>query len=66
MIPLPFLVLTFTISLAGFACIPAIPAARSPESAIGLPGYLALAGLGILLVWPRTGQSGLTWLLPVD
>ena len=44
MIPLPFLTLTFAISLAGFACIFAIPAARSPETAIGLPFW-------ILMVW---------------
>lgn len=42
MIPLPFLVLTFAISLTGFACILAIPAARSPETAIGLPFWLIM------------------------
>jgi membrane protease YdiL (CAAX protease family) len=42
MIPIPFLVLTFAISLAGFACILAIPAARSPETAVGLPFWLIM------------------------
>lgn len=42
MMPIPFLVLTFAISLAGFACILAIPAARSPEAAVGLPFWLIM------------------------
>lgn len=44
MTPLPFLALTFAISLAGFVCILALPGARSPESAAGLPFWL-------LMVW---------------
>ncbi|HHC30043.1 MAG TPA: CPBP family intramembrane metalloprotease [Rhodobacterales bacterium] len=44
MIQFSFLALTFAISLAGYACILFIPAARSPESAIGLPFWL-------LMVW---------------
>lgn len=42
MIPVSFLVLTFAISLGGFACIVAIPAARSPETVIGLPFWLIM------------------------
>ena len=42
MIPVPFLALTFAISLASFACIVAIPAARSPESIVGLPFWLIM------------------------
>lgn len=42
MIPIPFLILTFAISLTGFACILAIPAARSPEAAVGLPFWLIM------------------------
>jgi len=37
---LPFLALTFGISLAGFAFIALLPAAQSPESATGLPFWL--------------------------
>ena len=40
----PFIALTFAISLVAFACIAALPAARSPESAAGLPFWL-------LMVW---------------
>lgn len=47
MITLPFLALTFAISLAGFACISLIPAARSPDSIIGLPFW-------IIMVWGPT------------
>ncbi|WP_133572567.1 CPBP family intramembrane glutamic endopeptidase [Maritalea mobilis] len=39
-----FLGLAFAISLVGFACVWAIPAAKSPETAIGLPFWL-------LMVW---------------
>ncbi|WP_404402108.1 CPBP family intramembrane glutamic endopeptidase [Pelagibacterium halotolerans] len=42
MIPVSFLVLTFAISLTGFACILAIPPARSPDTAIGLPFWLIM------------------------
>jgi len=42
MIPVPFLALTFAISLAGFACILAIPAARSPDTVVGLPFWLIM------------------------
>ncbi|GAA6207830.1 CPBP family intramembrane metalloprotease [Cognatishimia sp. WU-CL00825] len=44
MIPIQFLFLTFAISLAGFACIVAFPAARSPETVIGIPFW-------IIMVW---------------
>lgn len=44
MIPFQFLLLTFGISLAGFACIVAFPAARSPESMTGFPFW-------IIMVW---------------
>lgn len=37
-----FLILTFAISLAGFACIVVVPGAGSPESAIGLPFWLIM------------------------
>lgn len=56
-----FLVLTFAISLAGFACIVFIPGARSPESAIGLPFWLVMVwgpSLAALLVSLRTGDAG--------
>lgn len=58
MIPLPFLALTFAISLAGFACIVAFPAARSPESALGLPFWLLMVwgpSLAALLLGLRAG-----------
>lgn len=42
MIFVHFLTLTFAISLAGFACVFFIPAARSPETAIGLPFWLIM------------------------
>ena len=42
MILVQFLALTFAISLAGFACVFFIPAARSPESTIGLPFWLIM------------------------
>jgi membrane protease YdiL (CAAX protease family) len=54
-----FLILTFVISLAGFACIWAIPAARSPETALGLPFWLIMVwgpSLAALIVSARSGQ----------
>ena len=56
---IPFLALTFAISLLGFACILLLPAARSPESATGLPFWLVMVWgpslAAILLSW-REGQ----------
>jgi len=57
----PFLALTFTISLAGFACILAIPAARSPESLAGLPFWLVMVwgpSLAALILSARAGELG--------
>lgn len=59
MISLQFLALTFAISLAGFACIFFIPAARSPESAIGLPFWLITVwgpSLAAILLSLRDGE----------
>lgn len=59
MIPVPFIGLTFAISLAGFACILAIPAARSPESAVGLPFWLIMVwgpSLAAIILGLRNGQ----------
>ncbi|MEN8833856.1 MAG: CPBP family intramembrane glutamic endopeptidase [Pacificibacter sp.] len=59
MIPLPFIALTFAISLAGFVCILAIPAARSPESGIGLPIWLLMVwgpSLAAIILCLRDGQ----------
>jgi len=59
MILFQFLALTFAISLAGFACIFFIPAARSPESAIGLPFWLIMVwgpSLAAILLSLRDGQ----------
>jgi len=56
---IPFLALTFAISLAGFAFILLLPAARSPETATGLPFWLVMVWgpslAAILLSW-REGQ----------
>ncbi|WP_417525084.1 CPBP family intramembrane glutamic endopeptidase [Marinovum sp.] len=55
----PFLALTFAISLAGFACIYLIPAARSPESLTGLPFWLLMVwgpSLAAILLSLRDGQ----------
>lgn len=57
----PFLVLTFVISLAGFACIWFIPAARSPESPIGLPFWLVMVwgpSLAAMILSAYNGQLG--------
>ena len=54
-----FLALTFAISLAGFACIFFIPAARSPESAIGLPFWVIMVwgpSLAAILLSLRDGE----------
>lgn len=59
MIPVPFLVLTFAISLAGFACILVMPAARTPDNAIGLPIWLLMVwgpSLAAILLSLRDGQ----------
>lgn len=59
MIPVTFIALAFAISLAGFVCILAIPAARSPESAIGLPIWLLMVwgpSLAAILLSLRDGQ----------
>ena len=59
MIPVQFVTLTFAISLAGFALILMIPAARSPESAIGLPIWLLMVwgpSLAAILLSLRDGQ----------
>lgn len=54
-----FLALTFAISLAGFAGILAIPAARSPESAAGLPLWLVMVwgpSLAAIILSARGGE----------
>jgi membrane protease YdiL (CAAX protease family) len=59
MIPVPFITLTFAISLAGFACVALIPAARSPDSVIGLPFWLIMVwgpSLAAILISWRDGQ----------
>jgi len=59
MILVQFLALTFAISLAGFACISFIPAARSPESVIGLPFWLIMVwgpSLAAILISLRDGE----------
>jgi len=59
MILVQFLALTFTISLAGFACIYFLPAARSPESAVGLPFWLIMVwgpSLAAILLSVRDGH----------
>lgn len=58
MIPFQFLMLTFAISLAGFACIVAIPAARSPESMTGLPFWLVMVWGPSLAAIILSSQSG--------
>lgn len=60
MSPVLFIVLTFAISLAGFACIFAIPAAKSPETAVGLPFWLIMVwgpSLAALLVSAKNGTT---------
>ena len=56
-----FLALTFAISLAGFAVIAAVPAARSPDAPLGLPFWLVMVWgptlAAIVLSW-RTGELG--------
>lgn len=59
MIPLSFVLLAFAISLTGFACILAIPAARTPDSAIGFPIWLHMVwgpSLAAILLSLRDGQ----------
>jgi len=59
MIALPFIALTFAISLIGFACILLFPAARTPESAAGLPVWLLMVwgpSLAAILLSMRDGQ----------
>ena len=59
MILVQFLALTFAISLVGFACIYFIPAARSPESAAGLPFWLIMVwgpSLAAILLSLRDGE----------
>ena len=59
MIPVSFLVLTFAISLTGFACIVLFPAAHSPESAVGLPVWMLMVwgpSLAAILLGLRDGQ----------
>lgn len=54
-----FLGLTFAISLAGFACIWAIPSARSPETLTGLPFWIVMVwgpSLAAIIVALRHGQ----------
>lgn len=57
--PYSFLALTFGISLAGFACIYFIPAARSPESAVGFPFWIIMVwgpSLAAIILAIRDGQ----------
>lgn len=59
MILVQFLALTFAISLTGFACVFLIAAARSPESATGLPFWLIMVwgpSLAAILLSLRDGQ----------
>jgi membrane protease YdiL (CAAX protease family) len=59
MILVQFLALTFAISLAGFGFIYFMPAARSPESAIGLPFWLIMVwgpSLAAILLSLRDGE----------
>jgi membrane protease YdiL (CAAX protease family) len=54
-----FVCITFGISLAGFACIALIPAARSPTTVIGLPFWLVTVwgpSLAAILLSLRTGD----------
>ncbi|WP_420859180.1 CPBP family intramembrane glutamic endopeptidase [Marivivens marinus] len=54
-----FLGLTFGISLAGFACIWAIPSARSPETLTGLPFWIVMVwgpSLAAIIIALRHGQ----------
>ncbi|ABF64881.1 Abortive infection protein [Ruegeria sp. TM1040] len=54
-----FLALTFGISLLSFACVVAIPAARTPESAAGLPFWLVMVwgpSLAAILISAQNGQ----------
>ncbi|MDA7427207.1 CPBP family intramembrane metalloprotease [Primorskyibacter aestuariivivens] len=56
---LAFLALSFGISLVAFACITALPAARSPESAFGLPFWLIMVwgpSLAAMVLSAREGQ----------
>lgn len=56
---LPFLALTFGISLAGFLCIAFIPGAQSPETATGLPFWLVTVwgpSLAALILSFRHGE----------
>ncbi|PSL20477.1 CPBP family intramembrane glutamic endopeptidase [Shimia abyssi] len=56
---LPFLMLTFGISLTGFVCILFFPAARSPETAAGLPVWLVMVwgpSLAAIVLSLRDGQ----------
>jgi uncharacterized protein len=56
-----FLLLTFAISLSGYACIRAIPAARSPDSAVGLPFWLLMVwgpSLAAFILSIQAGQLG--------
>lgn len=59
MILVQFLALTFAISLAGFGFIYFMPAARSPESAMGLPFWLIMVwgpSLAAILLSLRDGE----------
>lgn len=54
-----FLLLTFAISLVGYGCILLFPAARSPESLVGLPFWLVMVwgpSLAAILLSLRDGQ----------
>lgn len=56
-----FLSLTFGISLLGFACVYAIPAARSPESPTGLPFWLVMVwgpSLAAMIISYQSGNLG--------
>lgn len=58
---IPFLTLTFAISLGGFACIVALPSARSPESLNGLPFWLLMVwgpSLAAIILSYRAGDLG--------
>lgn len=56
---LAFIGLTFAISLAGFLCIVLVPAAQSPETAVGLPFWLVMVwgpSLAAMILSARSGD----------
>lgn len=59
MMLIAFVTVTFGISLAGFACIALLPAARSPATPVGLPFWLIMVwgpSLAAILLSLRSGE----------